>query len=66
MRYQSERYIPMEHWFLPGVILTPRGHLALARNVLVVTTGGEGRAADISWVENDAKHPSKLRTVVVL
>lgn len=55
----------MEHWFLPGVILTPRGDLALARNILVVTTGGEGRAADISWVENDAKHPSTLRIVVV-
>ena len=52
-------------WFLPGVILTPRGHLALARNILVVTAGGEGRAAGISWVENDAKHPPVLRIVVL-
>lgn len=54
----------MEHWFLPGVSLTPRGHLALARNSLVVTAGGEGRDADISWVENDAKHPPVLRIVL--
>lgn len=54
----------MEHWFLPGVSLTPRGHLALARNILVVTAGGEGRAADISRVENDAKHPPALRIVL--
>lgn len=37
----------MEHWFLPGVILTPRGHLALARKCFGGHNWGEGRAADI-------------------
>lgn len=55
-------YIPVAQWFLSRDDLLPRGHLVVPGDILVITTGREGRrggATGIFWLEaKDApEHP---------
>ena len=38
--FQNENYSFWSSGFLPGVILLPRGHLAMSEDIVVVTTWG--------------------------